>query len=164
MSSYDPFGHLKHKLWSKERPGIKLSVSLPTTKSQKSTRFTCFQVACHIPLESFWRGLQLFFRTHINRRFAKKVMGPQSRRSPKFRNFGTPTWESRDKMPFGCGPRGRHKVYYKGEGGGFPQVQAAVSLVSSSCPWLVLAPKALQLCTTHLVLVLCRSVWVVEAC
>jgi len=24
----------------------------------------------------------------------------------------------------------RHKVYYKGEGGGFPQVQAVVSLVS----------------------------------
>jgi hypothetical protein len=28
----------------------------------------------------------------------------------------------------------RHKVYYKGEGGGFPQVQAMVSLVNSSLP------------------------------
>jgi hypothetical protein len=28
----------------------------------------------------------------------------------------------------------RHKVYYKGEGGGFPQVQAVVSLVSPSLP------------------------------
>jgi hypothetical protein len=26
----------------------------------------------------------------------------------------------------------RHKVYYKGEGGGFPQVRAVVSLVSPS--------------------------------
>jgi len=26
----------------------------------------------------------------------------------------------------------KHKVHYKGEGGGFPQVQAVVSLVSSS--------------------------------
>jgi hypothetical protein len=26
----------------------------------------------------------------------------------------------------------RHKVYYKGEGGGFPQVQAMVNLVSSN--------------------------------
>jgi hypothetical protein len=57
----------------------------------------------------------------------------------------------------------RHKVYYKGEGGGFPQVQAMVNLVSPSCPWLILAPKVLQLCTNHLVLVLCRFVWVVEA-
>jgi hypothetical protein len=32
------------------------------------------------------------------------------------------------------------------------------------CPWLVLAPKGLQLCTNRLVLVLCRSVWVIEAC
>jgi hypothetical protein len=28
----------------------------------------------------------------------------------------------------------RHKVYYKGEGGGFPQVRAVVSLVSPSLP------------------------------
>jgi hypothetical protein len=26
------------------------------------------------------------------------------------------------------------RVYYKGEGGGFPQVRAVVSLVCSSCP------------------------------
>jgi len=35
---------------------------------------------------------------------ARKVMGPQSRKSPNFGNFGTPILESRDKMPFGCGP------------------------------------------------------------
>jgi len=28
----------------------------------------------------------------------------------------------------------RHKTYYKGEGGGFPQVQAVVSLVNPSLP------------------------------
>jgi hypothetical protein len=51
----------------------------------------------------------------------------------------------------------RRKVYYKGEGGGFPQVRAVVNLVCPSCPWLILAPKVLQLCTNHFVLVLCRS-------
>jgi hypothetical protein len=35
------------------------------------------------------------------------------------------------------------KVYYKGEGGGFPQVRAVVSLVCPCCPWFVLAPKVL---------------------
>jgi hypothetical protein len=30
----------------------------------------------------------------------------------------------------------RHREYYKGEGGGFPQVQAVVSLVCPCCPWL----------------------------
>jgi hypothetical protein len=164
MGLHNPFGHLKHKLWSKERPGVKLTIWLLTTKSQESTRFTCVQVTCHIPLESSWRGLQLCFRPHINQRSIEKVIGLQSCESPKFGNFGTPTWESRDKMPFGCGPMERHRVYYKGEGGGFPQVWAVVSLVSQSCPWLVLAPKVLQLCINHLVLILCRSVWVVKAC
>ncbi len=26
MDSHDPFGHLKHKLWPKERPGVKLAI------------------------------------------------------------------------------------------------------------------------------------------
>jgi hypothetical protein len=58
-----------------------------------------------------------------------------------------------------------HRVYYKGEGGGFPQVRAVVSLVCLCCPWLVLALRVLQLCTNHFVWVVCRPVWVrSEAC
>jgi hypothetical protein len=53
-----------------------------------------------------------------------------------------------------------HILYYKGEGGGFPQVRVVVSLVCLSCLWLVLAPQVLQLCTNHIVLVLCRPMWV----
>jgi len=37
----------------------------------------------------------------------------------------------------------RCKVYYKGEGGGFPQVWVMVNVVNPSCPWLVLTPKVL---------------------
>jgi len=70
-------------------------------------------------------------------------MGSQSRESPNFGNFGTPIWESRDKMPFGCGPHGGayYKVYYKGEGGGFPQVRVVVSLVSSNLPMARISTK-----------------------
>jgi hypothetical protein len=60
-------------------------------------------------------------------------------------------------------PMERCRVNYKGEGGGFPQVRAVVNLVSLSCLWLVLTPKVFQLCTNHLVLILCRFMWVVEA-
>jgi hypothetical protein len=35
----------------------------------------------------------------------------------------------------------RQKIYYKGEGGGFPQVRAVLNLVSPSCLWFVLVPK-----------------------
>ncbi len=54
-------------------------------------------------------------------------------------------------------PVERCKVYYKGEGGGFPQVRTVMGLVSPNYPWFVLTPKVFQLCTNHLVLVLCRS-------
>ncbi len=74
--------------------------------------------------------------------------------------FGSPE----TKCHLNVGLVERRIVYYKWEGGGFPQVWVVVSLVSPNCPWLVLAPKVFQLCTNHLVLILCRFVWVVEAC
>jgi hypothetical protein len=36
----------------------------------------------------------------------------------------------------------RHKVYYKGEGGGFSQIRAVVSLVSPSLPVGYLSTKS----------------------
>ncbi len=100
------FGHLKHKLWPKERSGVKLTICLPTTKSWESTRFPYVKVVCNISLESSQWGLQLCLRPHLNRRSECKVIRPQSCNSPNIGNFGTPTWESWDKMPFGCGLHG----------------------------------------------------------
>jgi hypothetical protein len=152
MGSHDPFGHLKHKLWPKEGSGVELAIWILTIKSWESTRFPFVQVACHIPLETSQWGLQLCFRLHLNRRFVDKVMGPQSCRS-----LGT-------KCHLDVGLVERHRVYYNGEGGAFPQVWAVVNLVNPSSPWFVLAPKMLQLCANHFVLVFCRFVWVVDAC
>jgi len=69
-------------------------------------------------------------------------MGPQSGRSPNCGNFGAHTWESQDKWHLGASLMAKHKVNYKGEGGGFPQVQAVVSLVSSSLPMIRLNTKS----------------------
>jgi len=102
-----PFGHLKHKLWLKEGPRVKLAIWLLTTKSRESPRFPCMQVACNILLKSSRRGLQLCFRLHLNWRSTDKVMGPQNCKNLNFGNFGTPTWASWDKMSFGCGPHGK---------------------------------------------------------
>jgi hypothetical protein len=90
--------------------------------------------ACNILLERSQRELQLCFRLHHNRRSAQEVMCPHSGGSPSYCNFKTPTWESRDKRPFGCGPRGEaHNILY-GEGGGFPRIRAVVSQVSPELP------------------------------
>jgi hypothetical protein len=87
-------------------------------------------------------------------------LGLQSRESPNLGDFGTPEIKSH----LDVGPVERCIVYYKGEGGGFPQVRAVVSLVCLYCMWFVLTPKVLQLHTNHLVWVLCKPVWLSEAC
>ncbi len=130
MGSHDPFGHVQHKLWPNERSGVKLAIWLTTTESQESTQFHCVQVACDMPLERSRRALQLQFIPHPNRRFAQEVMNLQSCESPNFSNFGTLTWESRDKNHSDATPARRCRVYYMGEGHGFPWVRAMVSLVS----------------------------------
>jgi hypothetical protein len=60
----------------------------------------------------------------------KQSMGPQNRGSPNFGNSGSP----KTKCHLDVGLMEKHKVYYKGEGDGFPQVRAMVSLVSPSLP------------------------------
>jgi hypothetical protein len=128
MALHESFGHLKHKLWSKEGLGVKLAVWLPTTKSRESTRPRCVQVKWNTPLKSSWGELQVCFRPHLNRRSELGVMSFQSPESPNRDSFGTPSWESWDKKPFGCGCRARtQRILYWGEGGGFPQIQAVVS-------------------------------------
>jgi hypothetical protein len=60
---------------------------------------------------------------------------------------GLSTWESRNKMTFGCKPMAMYTKYYKEEGGGFSQVWVVVSLVSSSKLVICLCTKSVQ--TTH---------------
>jgi hypothetical protein len=131
MGSHCSFRHLKHKLWPKEGPGVKLPIWLPIKKSRESTRNV---------LKMLW---------------GSKVAGV-----PTGAISGVP----REKSHLDVGSVASHRVYYKGEGGGFPQVRAMVNLVCPCCLWLVLAPKVLQLCTNHFVWVVCRPVWVSEAC
>jgi hypothetical protein len=142
MALHEPFGHLQHKLCAKEGSGIKLAIWLPTTKSQESTRLSCMQETCDIPLKIYWQGLQLCFRPHCDQRSAQEVMRPQSGRSLNCCNFGTPIWESRDKKPFGCGPRGvAQSILYGGRWWLPLESGLCWVLWVQSRPWLILAPK-----------------------
>jgi hypothetical protein len=102
MASHESFGHLQHKLWSKEGPRVKLPVWLPTTKSRESTWPRCVQVECNTPLERSLGELQFCFRLHPSRRSEQEVMNAQSLGSPNRDSFETPLWESWEKVPFGC--------------------------------------------------------------
>jgi len=85
-------------------------------------------------LKNSQRELQDCFRPHPNQRFEQEVMDAQSPRSPTRDSFGTPPWESWEKVPFGCGSRRACKEYYMGECGGFPRIWAVVSQVSPRLP------------------------------
>ncbi len=149
MGSHDPFGQLKHKLWPKERLGVKLAIWFPTTKSWESTWFPCMQVGCNILLESSWQGLQLCFRPHCNRRSAHKVIRPQSHGSLNSKNFGNHAiwmWASW---------RGT-KYTIKGKVVTSPKSGPWWVLWIRICPWFVLTPKMLKLYTNQLV------VWFVQ--
>jgi hypothetical protein len=79
-----------------------------------------------------------------------KLWAPKATWVPILAVSGLPLGNPGTKCHLDVGFMERHRVYYKGESGGFPQVQAVVSLVSLSCPWFVLAPKVLQLALTTL--------------
>jgi hypothetical protein len=64
----------RHKLWQKERSGIKLAIQLLTIKSRESTQPRCVQGECNTPLKSSQGKLQVCFRPHPNQRFKQRVM------------------------------------------------------------------------------------------
>jgi hypothetical protein len=163
MVLHDPFGHLKHKLWPKKRLGVKLTVWLPTSKSRESTWFRCVQVMCNSK-KVINEGYSFASNLISIRGLHAKLWAPKVTGIPIVGISGLHLGVLGQNVIWMWASWFKDRVYYKGEGGGFPQVQAVLSLMSLSCSWLILAPKVLQLCINHFVLVLCRSVWVVDAC
>jgi hypothetical protein len=86
-----------------------------------------------------------------------KLWGPKVVGVPTLAISGLPLGSFGTKSHLDVGPMGSHRVYYKREGGGFPQVLAIVSLMNMSCLWFVLTPKVLQQCTNQLVAWFCAS-------
>jgi len=115
MASHEPFRHLQLKLWAKEGPRVKLAVWLPITKSRESTQIWRLQEECDMALEISQRELQDCFRPHPSQRSEQEVIDAQSPKSPNQDSFGTPPWESCEKVPFGCSLRGvTQRILYGG--------------------------------------------------
>jgi hypothetical protein len=78
-------------------------------------------------------------------------MSPQSCGSCNCGNSGLPLGSPETKCHLDVGLVERHREYYKGEGGGFPQVQAVMSFVNSNLPVVYPSTKKFKLCTYQLV-------------
>jgi len=82
--------------------------------------------------ESYNFGLELV-PIRVWGRGATRVQSPETLTRDTTRdNFGTPTWESQEKSHLDVASTESCRVYYMGEGGGFPQVRVVVSLVCKS--------------------------------
>jgi hypothetical protein len=131
MSSHIPFEYLKHKLWPKEGPGVKLSIWFSTIKSWESPWFPCFQVACHISLKKLsMRATTLLYNSFQLEVCTKSYELQKSRKSQFWEFWDAELGSSRTKWHLNASPMAKHREYYKGEGGGFPQVWVMVSLVN----------------------------------
>jgi len=80
-----------------------------------------------------------------------KLWGPKAARDPILVISGLPFGSLGTKSHLDVGLVERHRVYYKGEGDGFPQVRTVMNFVSASCLWLILAPK----CSNYALTTLC---------
>ncbi len=117
------------------------SPSYGQKKGRESTQIWRFQEECDMALESSQRELQDCFRPHPNRRSEQEVMDAQSFGSANRNNFGTPFWESWEKVPFGCSLDGELQRILYGGRWWLPSSPGHVNQVSPSCPWLVPTPR-----------------------
>jgi hypothetical protein len=150
MGLHDPFADFKHKLWPKEGSRVKLVVWLPTTKSRKSPRSLCVQVACNILLKNSWQGykknLDLISIEGLHTKLcAPIVVGVLTLGILGL--SGLPLGNPKTKWHLGASLVSMHNAYYKKEGGGFPQVWAVVSLVNPCLPVVFPSIKSTEI--TH---------------
>jgi hypothetical protein len=139
MGSHEPFGHLQHKLWQKERSGVKLAVWLPTTKSRESTWPWCVQVECDTPLERSWRGLQLWFRPHCKGSYAPSKL-QESQLEFRGSHLGVPGQKAIWMWP--PWRTAEYTIWEKVVAS--PKSGLWWVFWVQSCLWLVLTPKVLQ--------------------
>jgi hypothetical protein len=129
MSLHDPFSYFKHKLWPKERLGD----SQPLKVKNRPNLLVWRQSATYR-----WKVLDKGYNSTLdltsNEGLHTKLWASKVVRVSILGISRLPLESPRTKWHLGASPMAMHKEYYKGEGGGFPQVRALVSLVSLYLP------------------------------
>jgi len=147
MCLHDPFRHLQHKLWPKKGRESNCQFDSRPLKVKNRLDF----LACKWHGTYHWKDLDkgynfLLYITSIEglhtKLWASKVAGVPLSEISRLQ-LGSPG----TKWHFGVGPMARHIEYYKGEGGGFPQVWVVVNFVNPCLP--VACPCTKNVLTTH---------------
>ncbi len=143
MSLNDPFGHLKHKLWQKKGKESKCQFYSRPLKVRNLLDF----FLCRWHATYHWKALDESYNSSQSEVCTQSFTTPKSQESQLWE-----CWDSHLGVPgqnaiLDVGFMERHKVYYKGEGGGLPQVWAMVNLMSPSLP--VARPNNKNVPTMH---------------
>jgi hypothetical protein len=129
MGLHDPFGYLKCKLWPKEGQ----FESWPLKAKNLPDSLTCRWRATY-----HWKALNKGYNFALDlisiEGLHTKLWVSKIAEVLILRISGLQLGSPRTKWHLSAGPMVKHRVYYKGEGGGFPQVRAVMSLVSSCLP------------------------------
>jgi hypothetical protein len=134
---------LQTQVIPKRRAGSQIGNLIPTTKSRESPRFPCVKVVWHTPLENLDKGYNFVLDLISIEGLHTKLCAPKVGKVVE-----SQLWEFRWHL--GAGPVAKHRVYYKGGGGGFPQFWVVVSLMTSCLLVVRLCTKVLQLRTNQL--------------
>jgi len=97
-------------------------------------------------LESYRGELQHWFKPRLDWILKSGVMSSQSPGTLTRDNFGTPTWESREKVPFGCSLGGELQRILYGGRWWVPSSPGHGDSCVSKCPWFVPTPKGVLEC------------------
>jgi hypothetical protein len=150
MGLHDPFEHLKHKLWPKEKSGVKLPIWFPTTKSQEFLDL----LVCRWRATFCWKALNQSYNFALDLILIEglhtKLWAPKSHESQ--------LWEFWDSH---LGVLGQNAIWMlvrwlateytiKGKVVASPEFRLWWVLWIQVCSWFVIAPKVLQLCTNQL--------------
>jgi len=143
MGSHDPFGYLNTNYGQKKGRESNDQFDSRPLKIGNPLISLCVGGVPHTIGKLLMR-VTILLQTHINWRFAHKVMSLQSGGSPSFGNFRTPTWESRDKNDIWVlVPWPGTKYTIRGKVMASPKSRLWWVLWICVCSWLIRAPKML---------------------
>ncbi len=112
-------------------------------------------LACRWLATYIWKALDEGYNFDLNfisiRGLHTKLWASKVARVPTLRISRLSLGSPGTKRHLGAGPVARHRIYYKGEGGGFPKFGLWWVLWIHVCSWLVHAPKGFQLCINQLI-------------
>jgi len=157
MGSHDPFGHLKHELWPKERSGVKLTIWLPTLKVENYPNVFSYRWSATYHWKYLDKGYNFSSNFISIKGLHKKLWAPKVAKVPTLRmSFA---WQNDNWVLV---PWQRTKYTIRGKVVASPKSRPWWVLWICVCSWFVHAPKCFNYALTNLLFGLCMSVWVIK--